>query len=296
MAEATDVWTIGRLLPWTRDHLAGKGVDQPRLCAELLLAKAMGCEKIHLYTRFDEVPAPAQLDVFREWVRAAAMRQPIAHLIGYREFFSLNFKVTPAVLVPRPETEALAEAAIELCRTDTRRDWTVLDMGTGSGCLAVTIAKYVANARVVATDVSAEALAVVRENVEAHGVADRVAVAEADGLDLPGEALPDGGFDVIVSNPPYIPDDEIDALAPEVAQHESRMALSGGPDGLTFYRRIAADARGKLWPGGDVLLEIGAGQCEAVVELFTSAGPFTLVAVHKDVARIDRVVHFRLSS
>lgn len=295
MGGASDQWTIGRLLDWTRQHLAEKDVDQPRLCAELLLAHALGCKKIDLYTRFEHVPDEQQRAALRDLVRQAAKRVPIAYLTGKKEFFSLDFEVTPAVLIPRPETELLVEEVISYCRPGNRQSWNILELGTGSGCIAVAAARYVTNARLVASDISAEALAVAGRNVERHGVADRVKLIEADGLELPAEVIPDGGFDMIVSNPPYVSTEQVELLEPEVARYEPRVALVAGAEGLVFYRLLAGGGAKLLWPGGAVLVEVGCGQHEQVARIFAESERFELVKVSTDLAGIERLMHFRLT-
>ncbi len=295
MGGASDQWTIGRLLDWTRQHLAEKDVDQPRLCAELLLAHALGCKKIDLYTRFEHVPDEQQRAALRDLVRQAAKRVPIAYLTGKKEFFSLDFEVTPAVLIPRPETELLVEEVISYCRPGNRQSWNILELGTGSGCIAVAAARYVTNARLVASDISAEALAVAGRNVERHGVADRVKLIEADGLQLPVEVIPDGGFDMIVSNPPYVSTEQVELLEPEVARYEPRVALVAGAEGLVFYRLLAGGGAKLLWPGGAVFVEVGCGQHEQVARIFAESDRFELVKVSTDLAGIERLMHFRLT-
>lgn len=295
MGGASDQWTIGRLLDWTRQHLAEKDVDQPRLCAELLLAHALGCKKIDLYARFEHVPDEQQRAAVRDLVRQAAKRVPIAYLTGKKEFFSLDFEVTPAVLIPRPETELLVEEVISYCRPGNRQSWNILELGTGSGCIAVAVARYVTNARLVASDISAEALAVAGRNVERHGVADRVTLIEADGLELPAEVIPDGGFDMIVCNPPYVSTEQVELLEPEVGRYEPRVALVAGAEGLVFYRLLAGGGAKLLWPGGAVLVEVGCGQHEQVARIFAESERFELVKVRTDLAGIERLMHFRLT-
>lgn len=282
-------------MDWTRQHLAEKDVDQPRLCAELLLAHALGCKKIDLYARFEHVPDEQQRAALRDLVRQAAKRVPIAYLTGKKEFFSLDFEVTPAVLIPRPETELLVEEVISYCRPGNRQSWNILELGTGSGCIAVAAARYVTNARLVASDISAEALAVAGRNVERHGVADRVKLIEADGLELPAEVIPDGGFDMIVSNPPYVSTEQVELLEPEVARYEPRVALVAGAEGLVFYRLLAGGGAKLLWPGGAVLVEVGCGQHEQVARIFAESERFELVKVRTDLAGIERLMHFRLT-
>lgn len=276
-------WTVGRLLTWTTQHFEEKAIEGGRLAAELLLAHALGCRKIELYTRYETVPSDAQREVFRALVKRAAEHTPIAYLLGWREFFSLPFKVTPAVLIPRPETEVLVQRTIEICRAEPQRPRHVLDVGTGSGCIAIAVAKLAPNARLVASDLSAEALAVARENVTRHEVSDRVTCVEADGPALPPEAIPEGGFDVIVSNPPYISEAHWATLPRHIREHEPAPALLGpGGDGLTLYRRFADQAPALLAPHSRLIVEFGFDQQETVREIFAQAGRWQFISTHRD--------------
>ncbi len=272
-------WTVGRLLTWTHEHFTRCNVDEPRLAAEILLAHAMACERIRLYTRFDESPAEKELAVFRDSVRKAAKHAPIAYLVGHKEFYSLDFDVAPGVLIPRPETETLAEQAIAFGR-GREAEICFLDLGTGSGCVAITVLKHLPKSSCVATDRSSAALEIARANAEKHGMADRVRFVEADMLALPADCLPDGGFDLIVSNPPYIPEAEWATLDANVRDFEPKDALTPGEDGLDFYRAITAGAPGMLAEDGCVLVEIGAGQGEAVVGVFCAERAFEHVGTH----------------
>lgn len=295
MADAPQQWTIAQLLNWTKDYLGQRGIDQPRLCAELLLAHVLHCEKIQLYTRFQESPNPDQLAALRELLRKAGQRAPVAYLTGGKEFFSLSFEVTPAVLIPRPETELLVEEVISFCRPHDRQDWNILDVGTGSGCIAVALAKYIPTARFVASDISPEALQVAQRNVERHDLQERIRLVRADALKLPGEVLPNGGFDIIVSNPPYVADNQVHLLPAEVAQYEPRVALVGGPQGLAFYQLLAEQAPPLLWPGAGLFAEVGYGQHEQVQQIFAATRRFELVKLRRDLAGVERVMHFRLT-
>lgn len=287
-------WTVGRLLDWTIQFFRDRQIEGGRLSAELLLARAMGCRKIDLYTRYEVEPTEEQRATFRDLVKQAGQHAPIAYLLGTREFFSLDFEVSPAVLVPRPETEALVQRAVAICRSEPERTWNVLDIGTGSGCIAVSLARYASNARVVASDVSTDALAVASANVARHGMGERVRLVEGDCAAIPADALPESRFDLIVSNPPYISDAVWENLTPNVRDHEPKLALTGaGGDGLGMYRRLAAETPGVLGVGGRLLVEIGYDQFAAVREIFEQAGGWIFVGSHRD--RIDpheRVLEF----
>lgn len=289
-----DSWTVGRLLDWTIQWFEEKRVEGGRLAAELLLARAMDCRKIDLYTRYDSEPTAEQRTRFRELVKRAGQHVPVAYLLGTREFFSLEFEVTPAVLVPRPETETLVQRMLELCKQSPDRAWSILDVGTGSGCIAIAIAKYAGNVTVVASDISADALYVAAKNVEGHGLQDSVRLIEADCLSLPAEIVPKGGFDAIVSNPPYISEKVYAKLPPNVRDHEPMIALKiDGSDGLVMYRRFAKEAPAVLAPGGRLLAEIGHDQHDAVLTIFGADGDWSYVGSHRDPGDPhDRVVEF----
>ncbi|MCP4250865.1 MAG: peptide chain release factor N(5)-glutamine methyltransferase [bacterium] len=292
---AAEVWTINRLLRWTTDYLARAGVDEPRLSAELLLAHALGCSKIDLYARFDHVPDDGQRTTLRELVRRAADHQPIAYLVGTKEFYSLAFEVTPDVLIPRPETEALVEQAITHCRRIEADPVHLLDLGTGSGCIALTVLSQVDKVRAVGSDVSAAALEVASRNARRHEVDGRLALAQADRLDLPADSVPAGGFHLIVSNPPYVADGQSESLPENVRRHEPGVALYAGSDGLSFYQTLHRDAPAVLQPGGTVLVEIGAGQAQAVQAIFEADDVFAHTGTWRDPADPhDRVMGFTL--
>lgn len=283
MADKT-IWTIKALLAWTADHFAKKGLDSPRLDAELLLAHVLGCKRIDLIVRYDEQPNDTQRATFRELLQKRLDRCPTAYLVGTREFYLLPFEVNSAVLIPRPDTETLVDVALEFLKK--RPAPAVLDLGTGSGCVAVCLAHMAKGATVTAVDVSPDAVAVATRNAKRNGVAERVQF-KVGNLFAPVE--PGTTFDVIVSNPPYIPPSEIETLMPEVKDHEPRLALDGGTDGLSFYRRLTAECRGWLKPGGMLAVEIGHMQDGAVRELFESCG-LQNVKLVKDRAGRPRVV------
>lgn len=287
-------WTVGRLLEWTTKWFQDRGVEGGRLSAELLLAHALGCKKIQLYTRYDQEPSEEQRSAFRELVRKAGEHTPIAYLLGTREFFSLEFQVTPAVLIPRPETEALVERVVALCRQDPARTWRILDIGTGSGCIAVSVARYAKNATVVAADISADALTVAAANIEKHQVAERVRSVEADLAGLPAEVVPDGGFDLVVSNPPYISERVFPTLPPNVRDHEPKLALVGpNGDGLVMYRRLAAESPAVLAAGGRLLVEVAHDQSAEVKAIFLEQGGWSFSGAFRNRNDpFDRVMEF----
>lgn len=259
---SSEAWTVRRLLAWTEEFLRKKGVEAARLEAQILLAHALGCPKIDLYVRYEEEPPEEKRTAFREMIRQRAEGMPVAYLVGYREFYSLPFAVTPAVLIPRPETETLVMEGLKVLQP--LAEPRVLDVGTGSGCIAVTLSARHKTAQVVAVDASPEALAVASRNAARHQVTDRVGFRQGDLFGpVAGET-----FDLVVSNPPYIAQSEFPALDRGVRDFEPRAALDGGPDGLDFFRRIAAEVVNYLKPGGTVLVEVGATQAEAVRDLF----------------------------
>jgi len=288
----TEPWNVDRLLKWTRGHFQSKGLDEPRLRAELLLAHALGCRKIDLYARFDHVPEAGPLGRFREMVKAAARAEPIAYLIGRKEFYSLDFEVTPDVLIPRPETELVVEEALAWLKSAAAANRTVCDVGTGSGCIAITVAKRSPTTRVTATDLSPGALAVAARNAEKHAVSTNIKFIAADLLDLPSGAAPEGGFDLVVSNPPYVPAGRPELLAEDVRRFEPAMALYGGDDGLDFYRRIAAGLRAVLAPTGGLIVEIGNGQALPVTEILARDTGLVHRTTRRDAAGLERVLVF----
>ncbi|MCB9851057.1 MAG: peptide chain release factor N(5)-glutamine methyltransferase [Phycisphaerales bacterium] len=293
-ATQSDTWTIQRLLTWTRTHFTNREVDEPRLSAEILLAKALGCKRIELYAWFDRVPEASQLDTFRDYVKRAANHEPISYLVGSKEFYSLEFEVTPAVLIPRPETEVVVQQTIETVRAAGKPDAVLLDWCTGSGCIAVSLLSNLPEVRIVATDISDEALAVAGRNAARHNVSDRLALVQADRLNLPSDCVPEGGFDFIVANPPYVPAHEVPELKSNVRDHEPGIALTDGEDGFTFYRLLAAEGQPFLKQGGCVLVEIADDGAEIVHKAFTDGGDWVADGVWRDtVVGGERAMRFR---
>lgn len=281
-------WTVGRLLTWTTEWLGGKGSDSPRLDAEVLLAFVRGCPRIALYTAFDEPVDDAGRARFRELVRRRGDGEPVAYLVGSREFFSLPFTVTKAVLVPRPETEGLVVRALDLCKGLAAPR--IADVGTGSGAVAVTLAKRLPKASLVATDVAPDALEVARGNAQRHGVAERVECVACDLLE--GVA---GPFDVIVSNPPYVREDEFEGLPRDVRLHEPKGALVAGPTGVEVVERLVSTAVGKLAPGGWLLVEIGPSTAAASEEAIRRQAGLEPAPTLPDMAGLPRIVQARRS-
>jgi release factor glutamine methyltransferase len=280
-------WTVIELLRWTTGHFAGRGIESARLDAECLLAFALGCDRLRLYLEHDKPVSADERAAFRTLVRRRAdERRPVAQLVGRREFFSLPLAVTPDVLVPRPETETLVETGLRLGGPAgaARR---VLDVGTGSGAVALALAHERPAWRVTATDVCADALALARRNAEALGLAGRVELRAGDLF----EAVAGERFDLVLSNPPYLADAEAGALAPELA-HEPRAALFAGPRGTEVLRRLAEEAGGYLRPEGAAAFEIAPHQAGDVTQWMERAG-LVDVRVQRDLAGRPRVVSGR---
>ncbi|OHB76527.1 MAG: protein-(glutamine-N5) methyltransferase, release factor-specific [Planctomycetes bacterium RBG_16_55_9] len=284
-----ETWTIQKLLNWVNGYFTEKGVDAPRLSAELLLSHVLGLKRIELYTQFDKPVAKPQLDELRGRVKRAGEHEPVAYLIGKTEFYSLELSITSDCMIPRPETELLVQRAIEFLRT---RDGTqfVCDLCTGSGCVAVAVAKNFPDARVIATDISAAALNVAARNMEKHQLAERVTLLQGDLFEPLVRPLDVERFDLIVCNPPYVSAAEYDTLDKNVKDYEPRIALFAGEDGLDIYRRIIEKADQFLKPGAALMFEIGYAQGPAVRGLLEQAGAFAEIKIEKDFHDNDRIV------
>jgi len=278
-------WTIRRVLDWTKGYLAEHGSPSPRLDAEILLAHARGCPRIQLYTHFDDVLTEDVRSRMRELVKRRANLEPVAYLVGYREFFSLDFAVNRDVLIPRPETELLVMETLEAIREIDSPQ--VLDLGTGSGCIAVSVAVNAPAVSVTAVDVSHAALDVARRNAEKHHVAERITFLHGDRFEpvkQPAE------FDVIVTNPPYVATHDVDGLQPDVQRHEPAGALLAGADGLDVIRRIVEDAPRFLESAGTLLIEFSPEQEAAIVRLINDRGSFGDITVLRDMNQNPRAV------
>ena len=290
MTQSTsESWTIGRLLAWTGSYLGEHHSESPRLDAEVLLAQVLGCERIKLYTRFDEIADDAVRSAFRDLVGRRAAGTPVAYLVGHKEFFSLDFEVGPNVLIPRPDSEFVVLEFLRMARPLDQV--TAIDVGTGSGNLAIAPAHQHKGARFWAIDSSTAALTVARRNAERHGVLDRIEFVEGNLFDpLPLNLR----VDCIVSNPPYIPSGELPNLPIGVRHFEPKAALDGGPTGLEVVGQIVAQAGQHLKPGGQLILEIGAPQESVVRKLVEDLGEFELLPTIRDYAGHPRVVSARL--
>lgn len=292
-----EVWTIGRILKWTEHFFQEKGIESPRIDAEVLLGHVLKKERIYLYVHFEEPLQPEELTAYREAIKKRVQRVPVAYIIGRREFMGLTFHVTEDTLVPRPDTEILVQAAVERLKK-REGDVHFADIGTGTGAICLSVLTYVPDATADTVDISEAARKVAEENAAAFGLTDRITFYTGDLLVPLREAQADTGagsadearYDAILSNPPYIPDADIEQLAPEVRCKEPRTALAGGPDGLAFYRRLIADSPALLADDGFLAVEVGIHQAKAVAQMATDSGNFARTEILKDYGGVERVV------
>lgn len=283
-------WTVRRVLDWTTGYLQQHGSESPRLEAEILLAHARRCPRVQLYTRIDEELTPRQRETMRTLVQRRAKHEPVAYLVGFREFYSLDFQVQPGVLIPRPDTETLVLELIESARQQPAPR--ILDVGTGSGCIAVTAAVHLPAARITAVDLSAEALQTARHNAARHGVEERIRFLQGDLFEpLKSGTAPEQGepFDFIVSNPPYVAEEEWKQLPEDIRRYEPALALRGGKDGLDIIRRLIAEAPQFLAPQGRLLFELSPEQDSDILALLNEAGCYTDARLICDLSNSSRV-------
>ena len=272
-------WTIRTLLAWAREWLEKKGVDSPRLDAELLLASALSCDRVRLYVDIDKPLGADELAKFKALIQRRGAREPVAYILGTKEFYGRPFEVAPGVFIPRPETELLVQLAISALAQEGR----VLDLCAGSGAVGVSIAAERPGVLVDLVELSPAAAAVAARNAEKHAPG-RVRVLHGDLY----AALPERvRYNVIVANPPYVPTAHLQTIPPDVLDHEPHLALFGGEDGLDVVRRVIASARDWLVPGGLLAVEIDPAQGAKAIELCTQAG-LTGVRVDRDLAGLDR--------
>lgn len=281
-------WTVRRMLRWMSEDFGRLGIATPRLDGELLIAAALGVRRVQLYMDMERPLDGAELAAIRESVRRRRAFEPVAYILGEREFYGRPFKVDARVLVPRPDTERLVDEALALMPGDGA-GLRALDLCTGSGCIGLTLAAERTELHVTLTDLSPDALAVARENAERLGVSDRCTFLQGDLL----EPLSDTPrFDLVACNPPYIREDEMATLSPDVAKHEPRMALVAEEAGLACYRRVLAAVAEHMVSGGHLLFEVGQGQAKDVLRLADQAG-FRDGRSLRDLGAIDRVVAAR---
>jgi release factor glutamine methyltransferase len=291
VTQQTETWTIRRLLEWTTGFFTRKNVDPPRLGAELLLAHVLSVPRIKLYTDYDRPLGDRELGRYRELVKRASEEEPIAYLTGRAHFFNLEFEVTRDVLIPRPDTETLVENVLQMARiTSGLEAPRVLDLCTGSGCIAAAIAHHIKGASVIAVDSSEAAADVARRNVERLGLGDRVTVLVGDLYEPLSRAVDAQQFDLIVANPPYIASAQVPQLDRSVREYEPIAALDGGIDGLDVHRRILEGAPQRLAGGGKIFLEIAFDQGPAAMEMIAKHDAFEHARIIRDHGGRDRVL------
>jgi release factor glutamine methyltransferase len=284
------VWTILALIRWADERFKKEGLATPRLDAEVLLAETLGIDRVGLYTHFDQPLKPEELARFKKLILRRLRREPIAYILGKREFWSLPFKVTPDVLIPRPETEILVSEALKTQAHLDGRALRILEIGTGSGAISIALAKGLPIARVVATDLSAKALSVAEENALQNGVREQIHFLRGDLF----QPLQKGErFDLVITNPPYIPREQFPSLMPEVRDFEPRIALDGGINGLDFFQRALPMVGKFLDPGGWFLAEMGAGQDQEILKIAEKIPDLNSFDFIKDLAGIKRVFKAR---
>lgn len=296
------MWTSLKLIQWTADYFQKKEVPNPRLDAEILLAHALKCTRVDLYTQHEKKVGEKDLAKFKALVERRAKREPLQYIIGETEFYGLKIQVTPDVLIPRPETELLVEEALKTSpptpllskeRGAAERrsgEVSILDIGTGSACIAIALAKNLPEAAIVATEYSKEALETARENIGHHGLKDRIRLILSDIAPWKQFEAEGRQFDLIVSNPPYIPTDEFPTLQPEVRDFEPRKALDGGPEGLSIIRKILREAPDFIKSNGLLLMEIGENQAEILRREWTTYPSFKPLPFQKDYSGIERIL------
>ena len=284
---STEAWTIQRLLQWTAEYFQRQQRDAPRLAAEVLLAEALGCRRIDLYARFTEVPDGPQLTKFRDWVKQHAAGKPVAYLVGHRDFYSLRFTVDSNVLIPRPETELLVVESLDALKQFKDSTPIVVDVGTGSGCIAIALAKHNLQARVIAADISEAALAVAKANAQQNNVSDRIEFLESDLLKALDATIQPH---LIVSNPPYVGRSEQGTLDENVRRFEPELALYGGDQGDELIERLVRESAVRLVFGGFLIFETSpmlAARCQKMVE---RSGQFSSCQIKRDMAKLDRAI------
>lgn len=283
MNSEKEIWTIIKILKWTEDFFQQKNIASARLDAEVLLAKVLGYERIQLYVRYEQPLTKEELSKYREMIVKRAQGWPVAYILGTKQFMHFELKVTPAVLIPRPETELLVEGVLQLPLAENETI-TVLDLCTGSGAIGLALAMYRPNWQITSSDISAAALQVAKENATNYQLNERIRFIESDLF----QSIPVAAYQVIVANPPYIALKDKASLSREVLQ-EPAQALFAPKEGLALYARLAQEAVRYLAPQGWIALEYGQGQATAIIELFKAAG-YSKFEVRADYAGIERML------
>ncbi len=281
-------WIIKNMLEWSTDYFRDKQIENPRLDAELLLCHLLKIRRLDLYLLFDRPLVETELAAFKQLVKRRAANEPVAYITGVKEFHSLEFKVTPDVLIPRPETELLVDTVLDWAKKNdlSQKNISGFEVGLGSGAISVALLKNLPELKMTAVDISPAAIQVATENAKTHGVDARLSILNNDFLTLD---LRPSTFDFIISNPPYVTTAEIQTLADDVKKFEPTLALEAGSDGLKFYEPLAAFAKVSLRAGGFLAVEIGETQGEAVQNIFLKNG-FLQVSVKKDYSGRARIV------
>ncbi len=295
MINTQETQTIRNILKWAIATLKEAETDSPGINADTLLSFVLSCDRARLYTNPDEIITDAGINRYKDLIKERTRHVPLQYLTGHVEFMSLDFFVDKRVLIPRPETEILVETVLIKAQEKqySNRKTTIMDIGTGSGCIAISLAKNLSNVEIYASDNSQEALLVAETNVQRHDVADKVHLLHGDIFSAFNSHIEKGKVDFIVSNPPYVSESEWKNLEPELRDHEPREALVGGKDGLCFYIQIINDASAWLIPGGYLVIEIGETQADTIISLMESKGHYDDIEISKDLQGKERVISAR---
>ncbi len=280
-------WTIRKLITWTAQWLKGYGVASPRLDAELLLSHAINCSRLDLYLDPDKPITDTERAIFRSYIKRRANREPVAYIIGYKEFWGRNFEVDSRVLIPRPETETLIEVAMS--KIPDKESSVIADLGTGSGCIAITISLEAKNVKMIASDISTGALEVAKINALNLGVDNCIIWRHGSWCEVFNSLIEPGSLDLLLTNPPYIDSSELYELQPEIIKYEPQIALNGGKEGLEIYKDLIKDAAFWLKFGGCIIMEIGYKQADCIKD-YLEESSFISVEIIKDISGKNRVI------
>ncbi|MFQ5603149.1 MAG: peptide chain release factor N(5)-glutamine methyltransferase [bacterium] len=291
MSVANKTWHVLEIIDWSSNYLLQKGITSPRLNAEQLLGHTLNMDRVALYLNYDRPLSTAELARYKRFLKRRLQNEPLQYILGQTEFMSLPFRVNSAVLIPRPETEILVETAIQKCQSDLPNLQTIhiLDVGTGSGCIAISLAKYVENTQIVAMDISEAALEVARENACINGVESKIQFLKADFFKLSAENPLSQKFNLIVSNPPYVSEQDFEHLPAEIKKYEPNCALKDGSDGMSYYRALLDSVGGFMAEMGFLIMELGAGQASKVADMFHRQN-MTNFQIFKDLNGMERTI------